>query len=71
MVLNHNLVVKKKMQARSLRYIDKIHKRFPKRRSGKIADAYQRLAKLLIPVYEAAGKQKDANKLRRSAELDW
>jgi hypothetical protein len=48
-------------------FLDKTVMRFPKQRMGRISAAFQKLAELYIPLYEAVGRKKDADKLRRKA----
>ncbi len=51
------------------RPLDKMIMRFPKRRMNRISASFQDLARMIIPLYEAVGKQRDADKLRRRAGL--
>jgi hypothetical protein len=63
------LVKKKEVERKVIGLLDNIPKRFPKRRQGKIAKAFQDLVGMLAPLYETAGKQKEADKLRRQAGM--
>ncbi|MHC5078309.1 MAG: hypothetical protein ACYTHN_04785 [Planctomycetota bacterium] len=62
-ILNRN----PKMLRRALPYLEKVAKKFPKRRGGSIAKAFQDVARLLIPLFEEAGDKKMASRLRREA----
>jgi tetratricopeptide (TPR) repeat protein len=48
---------------------DKILKKYPRKRGASIAKSFQDLARLLIPVYKAGDREKDAYFLRMEAEL--
>jgi hypothetical protein len=50
-------------------FLDETAGAFPRTRGGSIAEAFQDLVKLIAPVFEAAGREKDADKLRRQAGL--
>ncbi len=60
----------KKAERFLLPHLDKLTMRYPKRRSDEVADAFKDLVEMVAPVYEAAGRIKDANKLRAEAGGD-
>jgi hypothetical protein len=58
-----------KSQAAALPFFAKILKKYPRKRGDKLAKAFQDLVRLIAPVYEAAGKEKEAEILRMEAEI--
>ncbi len=60
----------KKAEKMILPHLDKLVMRYPKARGDEIADAFKNLAEMVAPVYEAAGRPKDAAKLRAEAKID-
>jgi hypothetical protein len=60
---------RKKIDKRALPFLEKLVKKFPKSRGGRLAKSFVDLAQLLIPIFEAAGDKKGAAKLRRQAGL--
>jgi hypothetical protein len=63
------LVKARNMQRKALPFLDKLVKKFPQKRGGKIAKAFQDLVRMVAPLYEDAGKMDDASRLRAKAGL--
>jgi len=62
-----DIVKKRKLHKQAIPFFDKLAMRFPKKRGGRIAKAFQDLVDLLVPIYEEAGKHREAASLRRKA----
>ncbi len=50
-------------------HLEKIASRYPKKRGDTIAEAFKELVGMIAPIYESAGKTKEAARLRAEAEL--
>ncbi|MCU0722427.1 MAG: hypothetical protein MUC63_02220 [Planctomycetes bacterium] len=59
----------KKADPRAFPLLDKMVMRFPKERMGEMSESFQELARMLVPIYEAMGLKKEADSLRRKAQI--